>query len=71
MTAARPFWTTAAMATGEATGIGGGGEALSKLLLLGDSESRLLGKLVWVEVEVMEEEATAALEEDKEEEGGA
>jgi len=57
------------MVTGDATGMGGGGEAVSKWLL-GDSESRLFGKLVWVAVEVMEEEATPALEEDKEEQGG-
>lgn len=57
------------MATGEATGIGRGGEVVSKLLL-GDSESRLSGKVVWVAVEVIEEEAAAVLEEDKEDEGG-
>jgi len=65
VTATRPFWTTA----GEATGMGRGGEVVSKLVL-GDSVSRLLGKFVWVAMEVMEEEATTALEEDKEDEAG-
>lgn len=49
--------------------MGRGGEVLSKLLL-GDSDSRLSGKVVCVAVEVMEEEAATALEEDKEDEGG-
>ncbi|TNN58781.1 hypothetical protein EYF80_031026 [Liparis tanakae] len=69
VTAARPFWTAAAMVTGDATGTGGGGEAASKWLL-GDSESRLFGKLVWVAVEVKEEEAPPAPEDDKDEQGG-
>lgn len=57
------------MVTGDATEIGRGGEVVSKLLL-GDSESRVSGKVVWVAVEVMEEDAATVLEEDKDDEGG-
>lgn len=57
------------MVTGDATVIGRGGEVVSKLLL-SDSVSRASGKLVCVAVDVMEEDAAALLEEDRDEQGG-
>lgn len=47
------------MVTGDAAGMGRGGEVVSKLLL-GRSASRASGKLVCVAVDIMEEDAAGA-----------